>query len=96
MRNKQFQRIKNWRRIQTLYMPIVSTLLTEGGADGEGDTSHVKPEFEVLWLPSELEAVHRTTSAMKELAEKELMLRESEARDALHQVCSSTVPCDIY
>lgn len=89
MRNKQFQRIKNWRRIQALYMPIISTLLVEGGVEGEGEISQPKPEFEILWLPSELKETQRSSSAMKELADKELMLRESEARDALHQVCRS-------
>lgn len=92
MRSKLSQRIKNWRRIQALYMPVVSTLLVEGEGDGEGDAPQTKPELGKLWMPSELDEAKRTSSGMKELEGKELKLRESEARDALHQVSSDSFP----
>lgn len=67
-------------------MPIDSSLLVEASADADGGTTQGKPEFEKLGMPSEVEPARRCLAAMKELAEKETLLQEAEARDVLHQV----------
>ncbi|TFY54862.1 hypothetical protein EVG20_g9538 [Dentipellis fragilis] len=96
-RNALHHRIQAWRQVQVLYMPIVTTLLPKMTADESGpqeppaqpdaeETSIPKPEYEKLWMPSDLNPSLWTTGIHPGLAQKELRLREAEAEDALHEI----------
>lgn len=84
-RNKLWQRILDWRRIQVIYMPIVSTLLPPPSTDSDAPTPI--PEDEKLWMPCDVDEKQHATGLASGLAELELRLRESEAQDTLHQAC---------
>ncbi|KAA1478735.1 hypothetical protein DENSPDRAFT_788366 [Dentipellis sp. KUC8613] len=96
-RNALHHRIQAWRQVQVLYMPIVSTLLPKTNADDsrpqepaaqpDADEFGVpKPEYEKLWMPSDLKPSLWATGIYTGLAQKELRLREAEAEDALHEI----------
>lgn len=65
-------------------MGIVSNLRI---AVADTDDDEYKPEDDKLLLPSELSEMDRQRLGYG-LVEKERKIRESEANDALHQVCS--------
>ncbi|KAA1479641.1 hypothetical protein DENSPDRAFT_862064 [Dentipellis sp. KUC8613] len=85
-RNALQHRIKAWRTVQAIYMPVVASLLSPQEDDQSTGPEESRPEFEKLWLPSEVDRAHHTVGLIPRLAEKELRLRLSEAEDALHEL----------
>lgn len=82
--NTLAHRIRSWKKLRAIYMPIVSTL--EGTDDAEAvEPSEYRPEREELFLPSAIPANLRAGLGYG-LVEKERRIRESEADDALHMV----------
>ncbi|KAA1478738.1 hypothetical protein DENSPDRAFT_788380, partial [Dentipellis sp. KUC8613] len=81
-------RIQAWRQVQMIYMPAVSSLQTHSAeSDDTSEASATpKPEFEKLWMPSDLPLALRNAGILPGLVEKEWRLREAEAEDALHEI----------
>lgn len=97
-RNTLSHRIRKWRTIQVLYMPIVTTFLAkdddgdDSDAQNESDPPAILPENVRLWMPSEVPSDKRTAGLATGLVQKEERLRIAEADDALHQVCGRFHP----
>lgn len=86
-RNALTHRIKSWRAIQVLYMPYVSTLISQEEASQTEDSPlRGKVELEKLWMPSEVPQASWPAGMASGLVGKEAQLREGEAEEALHQV----------
>lgn len=91
LRNTLTHRIKKWRTIQVLYMPIVTTFLSKDDDAPENQTRgseevSLLPENEKLWMPSDVPREKWTMGIATGLAQKEERLRVADADDALHQV----------
>lgn len=91
LRNTLTHRIKKWRTIQVLYMPIVTTFLSNDNDDVPDNTSSsartaLLPENIKLWMPSQVPQQRWATGIATGLAKKEERLRIAEADVALHQV----------
>ncbi|KAA1479985.1 hypothetical protein DENSPDRAFT_789779, partial [Dentipellis sp. KUC8613] len=86
-RNVLQHRIKNWRIVQAVYMPVVSTLIHEAELSNPSNTTSAStPEFEKLWMPSDVPSHLQRTGLASGLVEKEKRLREAECEEALHEI----------
>lgn len=90
LRNTLTHRIKKWRTIQILYMPIVTTLISKDDEVPEGQSSFdqgvILVENVKLWMPSQVPREKWATGIATGLASKEERLRIADADGALHQV----------
>lgn len=91
LRNGLSHRLKAFRTLQAVYMPCVSGLLEKSDSAplNEANIARTpsKPEFEAIWMPSEVPQLLQKEGIATGLKEKEIRLREGEAESALHQVC---------
>ncbi|VDB89320.1 unnamed protein product [Peniophora sp. CBMAI 1063] len=83
-RNKLQHRIDSWRRLQDVYMPFVSRLLSEH-SHTTSDDEWLYPERAPLFLPSSLSDAQRAM-CLGDIAAKEERLRVAQALDAIHHV----------
>lgn len=90
LRNTLTHRIKMWRTIQVLYIPVVTTLLTNDDDTAENENRSPSevylPENEKLWMPSEVPREKWLMGLAVGLVHKEERLRIADADDALHKV----------
>jgi hypothetical protein len=78
------RRINQWREVQVVYAPCVTTLLPSATVDDTEGQQHTTPEDLALYLPSALPATLRSTIPL--LVEKEKKLREAQCDDALGEI----------
>lgn len=83
--NTLAHRIESWRKIQQIYMPGVTALLTTE-EDGASDEGVGFPDKWSLWLPSAVSDEVYARGCTMGLREKEARLRRGQAEDALHQI----------
>ncbi|TDL15288.1 hypothetical protein BD410DRAFT_732930, partial [Rickenella mellea] len=79
-------RIDQWRRIQAVYMPGVSSSLQDRNPSLDGRTEAENAELSPLLLPSALQPSDRVAGCLPGLAEKEQRLRLAEAEDCIQQI----------
>lgn len=94
LRNTLSYRIRKWRTIQVLYMPIVTTFLSQDDdtdddaeANSASNPAATLPENVRLWMPLEVPSAKWSAGLAVGLIKKEERLRVADADDALHQVC---------
>ncbi|TDL14310.1 hypothetical protein BD410DRAFT_734277, partial [Rickenella mellea] len=83
-RNALRHRIDVWRKIQVVYMPVVSASLQDRNPSTEDTSEPGNSELTQLFLPSSLLASERRV--MSGLAEKERRLRLAQLEDCLRQL----------
>ncbi|TDL14200.1 hypothetical protein BD410DRAFT_691972, partial [Rickenella mellea] len=85
-RNALEHRIKTWRRLQAIYMPVVAALLEQDHALVEDENAGpVSPEDVNLYLPSDLPS-NLQCRCSPAVARKEFLLRVGQADDCILQL----------
>jgi hypothetical protein len=80
-----YRRIQQWRQVQIIYIPAVTSLLDASGSGVVLDTIN-NPECLRLFLPSSIPSPLNQDSNIKTLAEKECRLRVAQADEALSDI----------
>lgn len=87
-RTMLLSRIRQWERIQALYLPGLPQFLHELEASNipNPDEPRLKPEDVKLWLPSSIPPNRRDAVCIPGLASTEERLRTAQCRDALESI----------
>ncbi|KAI0067061.1 hypothetical protein BV25DRAFT_1912397 [Artomyces pyxidatus] len=89
-RNALQHRIKAWRSIQAIYMPVASVLMArEANALGPEEIvrdARSNIEDEKLWLPSAIPKEMWAAGLTPNIVQKAIRLRRAQAEDALHEI----------
>ncbi|KAI0062049.1 hypothetical protein BV25DRAFT_1870510 [Artomyces pyxidatus] len=89
-RNALQHRVKAWRSIQLIYMPVASVLMAkEANALGPEEIARETRsniENEKLWLPSAIPKEMWASGLTPNITQKAIRLRRAQAEDALHEI----------
>ncbi|TFY52380.1 hypothetical protein EVG20_g10575 [Dentipellis fragilis] len=87
LRSKDGSKDQNTTKKKNVYMPVITTLISAESNNQPTPPHDIpKPEFEKLWLPSDINPGLCSVGVLGGLVEKELCLCIAEAEDALHEI----------